>query len=60
MNTASPAIEWLRVMFDDRRRKAVDRDFRIGPIFTLKSVHDPGEPMKVRLSDYQDPLWWWL
>jgi hypothetical protein len=60
MNTASPAIEWLRVTFDDRRRKAVDRDFRIGPIFTLKSVHDPGEPMKVRLSDYQDSLRWWL
>jgi hypothetical protein len=60
MNTAIPAIEWLRVTFDDRRRKAVDRDFRIGPIFTLKSVHDPGEPMKVRLSDYQDPLRWWL
>jgi hypothetical protein len=60
MNTASPAIEWLRVTFDDRRRKAVDRDFRIGPIFTLKSVHDSGEPMKVRLSDYQDPLRWWL
>ena len=60
MNTASPAIEWLRVTFDDRRRKAVDRDFRIGPVFTLKSVHDPGEPMKVRLSDYQDPLRWWL
>ena len=58
--TAGPALEWLDATFDARRRKAVDRDFRIGPIFTLKSVHDPGEPMEVRLSDYQDPVRWWL
>ena len=58
--TQNPAIEWLRVTLDTRRRKAFDRDFRIGPIFTLKSVYDPGEPMKIQPSDYQDPLRWWL
>ncbi len=59
MNTVSP-LEWLDATFDARRRKAVDRDFRIGPVFTLKSVHDSGEPMKVQSSDYQDSVRWWL
>ena len=39
MTTASP-LEWLDATFDTRRRKAVDRDFRVGPIFTLKSAMD--------------------
>ena len=60
MNTANPAIEWLRVTFDTRRRKAVDRDFRIGPIFTLKSAMDSGQAMRVGPADYDDPLRWWL
>ena len=58
--TPNPAIEWLRVTLDTRRRKGFDRDFRIGPIFTLKSFYDSGEPMTVQPCDYQDPLRWWL
>jgi hypothetical protein len=33
---------------------------QIRPIFTLKSVQDPGEPMRVAVPDYQDPDRWWL
>jgi hypothetical protein len=32
----------------------------VQPVFTLKSVQDPGEPMKVAVPDYQDPDRWWL
>ncbi len=59
MNTISP-LEWLDATFDARRRKAVDRDWRIGPIFTLKSTMDAGQVMRVDASDYDDPLRWWL
>jgi hypothetical protein len=30
------------------------------PIFTLKSLSDPGDPMRVQASEYQDPDGWWL
>jgi hypothetical protein len=60
MNTAGPALEWLGATFDVRRRKAVDRDFRIGPMFTLKSVMDSGQAMHVCTADYDDPESWWL
>ena len=60
MNTASPALEWLDATFDVRCRKAVDRDFRIGPMFTLKSVMDSGQAMHVCAVDYDDPESWWL
>ena len=46
MNTVS-VLEWLDATFDARRRKAVDRDFRIGPMFTLKSAMDSGQTMHV-------------
>jgi hypothetical protein len=59
MNTA-PALTWLDATFDTRRRKAVDRDFRIGPIFTLKSAMDAGQAMHVCPGDYADPRRWWL
>jgi hypothetical protein len=59
MTTASP-LEWLDVTFEVRRRKAVGRDFRVGPIFTLKSVMDSGQAMRVGTADYHDPLRWWL
>jgi hypothetical protein len=57
--TATPALDWLYATFDARRRKAVDHDFRIGPMITLKSGMDPGQPMHIRPGDYDDPLWWW-
>ena len=42
MNTA-PALEWLDVTFDTRRRKAFDHAFRNrGPMITFKSVMDAG------------------
>jgi hypothetical protein len=56
----SPAVAWLHATFETRRRKAVDRDFRIGPMITLKSAMDPGEPMHIRPGDYHDPQRWWL
>ena len=59
MNTIAP-LEWLDATFDTRRRKAIDRDFRIGPIFTLKSAMDSGQTMHVCPGDYDDPLRWWL
>ncbi len=59
MNTVSP-LEWLDATFDTRRRKAVDRDWRVGPMFTLKSAMDAGQTMRVGASDYDDPLRWWL
>ena len=59
MTTASP-VEWLDATFDTRRRKAVDRDFRVGPIFTLKSAMDSGQAMRVGAADYDDPMRWWL
>jgi hypothetical protein len=57
------AAEWLLAEYD---ATDVDDDIRllarvaVQPIFTLKSVHDPGEPMRVRSSDYHDLTRWWL
>jgi len=59
MNTISP-LEWLDATFDTRRRKAVDRDWRVGPMFTFKSAMDAGLAMRVGAGDYDDPLRWWL
>jgi hypothetical protein len=59
MNTASP-LEWLDATFNIRRRKSVDRDWRVGPIFTLKSAMDSGQVMRVGAADYSDLLRWWL
>ena len=59
MNTISP-LEWLDATFDARRRKAIDRDWRIGPMFTLKSVMDAGQVMHICAADYDDPESWWL
>ena len=38
----------------------LDRDWRVGPMFTLKSAMDAGQAMRVGASDYDDPLRWWL
>jgi len=57
------AARWLLAEYD---ATDVDDDIRllahvtVQPIFTLKSVHDPGEPMRVRSLDYHDPARWWL
>jgi len=59
--TAHPAIAWLNATFGTRCREAFDHGFRTrGPMFTLKSDMDPGQPMHVRPADYDDPLRWWL
>ena len=61
MTTAiNSAVDWLQATFEASRRKAVDRDFRIGPMITLKSDMDTGEPRHVRPADYHDPQRWWL
>ena len=57
------AAEWLLAEYD---ATDVDDDIRllarvtVQPVFTLKSVQDPGEPMRVAVRDYQDPDRWWL
>ena len=59
---ATPA-DWLLAEYD-----ATDIDELIErleaipwrPIFTLKNVSDPGEPMRVQTADYRDPDRWWL
>ena len=57
------AAEWLLAEYD---ATDVDDSIRllahvtVQPLFTLKSVHDPGEPMRVAVPDYQDPDRWWL
>ena len=57
----NPAIAWLHATFETRRRKAFDHASATrGPMFTLKSAMDPGEPMRIRPGDYQDPQRWWL
>jgi hypothetical protein len=62
MTTAiNPAVAWLHATFETRRRKAFDHAFgHSGPMFTLKSAMDPGEPMHIRPADYHDPQRWWL
>jgi hypothetical protein len=57
----TPALEWLDATFDTRRREEFDHAFRNrGPMITLKSDMDPGQPMHVRPGYYSDPLRWWL
>ena len=57
----NPAIAWLHATFETRRQKAFDHAFgNRGPMFTLKSAMDPGEPMHIRPGDYHDPQRWWL
>ena len=57
------AAQWLLAEYD---ATDVDDDIRllarvtVQPLFTLKSVQDPGEPMRVAVRDYQDPDRWWL
>ncbi len=58
--TSTLVIEWLDATFDTRRRKAVDRDWRIGPMFSLKSILDSGQKMHICAADYADPERWWL
>ena len=54
---ATPA-DWLLAWFEKRKnqRKSVAAQ----PLFTLKSVFDAGEAMRVTASDYGDTLRWWL
>lgn len=57
------AARWLLAEYE---ATDVDDDIRllahvtVQPIFTLKSVYDPGEPMRITSSDYQDHGRWWL
>ena len=57
------AAEWLLAEYDVTD---VDDDIRllarvtVQPVFMLKSVQDPGEPMRITDPDYQDPDRWWL
>lgn len=70
---ASPAAaRWLLAEFDatcpdevstDSYNPALgewSRPVHVYPMIKLKSLADSGEPMRVRQSDYNDPLRWWL
>jgi hypothetical protein len=57
----SPAVAWLHATFEARSREAFDHASATkGPMFTLKSDMDPGEPMHIQPRDYHDPQRWWL
>jgi len=69
--TVTPA-QWLIAEYDatDPEEYARDQDTEaeldtwgtvyVQPIFTLKSVTEPGAAMRVTPSDYCDPGRWWL
>jgi hypothetical protein len=58
---ATPA-GWLLAHYEKRKNRACDqrKSVAVQPLFTLKSVFDAGEAMRVTGSDYGDTLRWWL
>jgi len=57
----SPA-DWLAARYEKRKNRACDqrKAVAVQPLFTLKSVFDAGDPMRVTASDYGDKHRWWL
>jgi len=54
---ATPA-DWLLVWYEKRKNQR--KSIAVQPLFTLKSVFDAGDPVRVTASDYGDTLRWWL
>ena len=54
---ATPA-DWLLAWYEQRKNQR--KSVAVQPLFTLKSVFDGGEAMRVTASDYGDTLRWWL
>jgi hypothetical protein len=63
--TPTPA-DWLLAQYDaagsdEMAYRTDDEDGNVVlPIYTLKSLYEPGESMRVTASDYGDPCRWWL
>jgi len=59
--TPTPA-GWLLAQYENRKNHACDqrKSVAVQPLFTLKSVFDGGEAMRVTASDYGDKHRWWL
>ena len=57
--TLTPA-GWLLAEYDMASRSHVDGPLCVQPIYTLKSVYQSGESMRVTASDYGDKGRWWL
>jgi hypothetical protein len=61
------AATWLLAEYDAtdpgevaERSRNEDRSVVVQPIFTLKSIYEPGDSMRVTASDYGDNGRWWL
>jgi hypothetical protein len=61
------AAAWLLAEYDAtdpgevaERSRNEDRSVVVQPIFTLKSIYEPGDSMRVTASDYGDNGRWWL
>jgi hypothetical protein len=64
--TPAPAA-WLLAEYDAtdpgevaERSRDEDRSVVVQPIFTLKSIYEPGDSMRVTAFDYGDNRRWWL
>jgi hypothetical protein len=49
---------WLLARYEKRKNQR--KSVAVPPLFTLKSVFDAGESMRVTASDYGDTGRWWL
>jgi len=58
VNTRLTPDGWLLAWYESRRNQR--KPVAVQPLFTLKSVFDAGEAMRVTASDYGDTLRWWL
>jgi hypothetical protein len=68
----SAPVRWLIAEYDATDLDACTRDeseesaleffgsVHVQPIFSLKSVMDAGQSMRVTAGDYSDPGRWWL
>ena len=59
--TPTPA-DWLLACYEQRKNRTCDqrKSVAVQPLYTLKSVIDAGDPMRVTASDYGDKHRWWL
>ena len=58
VNTRLTPDGWLLVWYEKRKNQR--KSVAVQPLFTLKSVFDGGEAMRVTASDYGDTHRWWL
>ena len=58
VNTRLTPDGWLLAWYEKRKNQR--KSIAVQPLFTLKSVFDAGDPMRVTASDYGDTRRWWL